>query len=168
MENVKGGKSALTVLARRRISSGVRCYLEESTACTLLRLAACTPSCCQPRPFHRLCKGLSLLIKGACTNCRAELTPMCPHLTLHFKNVFSRNMPQRIRRIERGCMQPRYYGEALTSDEVFERLLGDKSTKSPSKKKRRRSPPHEEEETASSTNATQTGANSEGIHLRVV
>ena len=57
------------------------------------------------------------------------------------------------------------------SDEVFERLQGDKSPKGPSKKKRRHSPPHEEEETASSTkDATQTDADSqdEGIHLRVV
>ena len=92
---------------------------------------------------------------------------MRPHLTLHFqKRLQQKHASKDTKRQKR--VQPRYYGEALTSDEVFERLLGDKSTKSPTKKKRHRSPPHEEEETASSTNATQTGANSEGIHLRVV
>ena len=51
----------------------------------------------------------------------------------------------------------RYYGEALTSDEVVERLHEEKKcTKGPSKKKCRQSPPEAEETTSCSRAADES------------
>lgn len=78
--------------------------------------------------------------KGECPNCRAALTPMRPHLTLHFKKLLQKKNAAKGTN-SRKRVKPQYYGEALTSDKVFKRLRADKeSQKQPSKKKRRKSP----------------------------
>ena len=80
-----------------------------------------------------------LVIKGGCANCGAELTPMRPHLTLHFEKLLQKKHAGKGEG-RRKRVKPSYYGEALTSDEVFERVKADEA-----RKKKRRSPTPAEE-----------------------
>ena len=78
-------------------------------------------------------------------------------------------MPQKAQKPKRGCTIITIYGEALTSNEVFERIQGEKGSTNapPSKKKRRHSPPPEDDETASSPKAVDGGdgdSHDEGIY----
>ena len=108
----------------------------------------------------------TLLIKGACTNCGAQLTPMRPHLTLHFQKLLQQKNASKGTKA-RKRVQSRYYGEALTSDEVMERMQEEKSTKGPSKKKRRQSPPEVEGIASSSraANESEVESHDEGIYV---
>ena len=82
----------------------------------------------------------TLLIKGACTNCGAALTPIRPHLTLHFQNLLQQKHAAK-GTTKRKRVKPRFYGEALTSDEVFEWLQADEESKRSRQKKRKKAPP---------------------------
>ena len=108
----------------------------------------------------------TLLIKGACTNCGAQLTPMRPHLTLHFQKLLQQKNASKGTKA-RKRVQSQYYGEALTSDEVMERMQEEKSTKGPSKKKRRQSPPEVEGIASSSraANESEVESHDEGIYV---
>lgn len=79
----------------------------------------------------------TLVIKGGCSHCGAELTPMRPHLTLHFEKLLQKKNAVKKGTSSRKRVKPQYYGEALTSDEVFHRLEDDKAGhKQPAKKKK--------------------------------
>lgn len=80
-----------------------------------------------------------LVIKGGCANCGAELTPMRPHLTLHFEKLLQKKHAGKGEG-RRKRVKPSYYDKALTSDEVFERVKADEA-----RKKKRRSPTPAEE-----------------------
>ena len=82
----------------------------------------------------------TLLIQGECTNCGAALTPMRPHLTLHFEKLLQKKNAAKGTN-SRKRVKPKYYGESLTSNEVFERLQADKESHKRPSKKRRQSPP---------------------------
>ena len=69
-----------------------------------------------------------LVIKGGCANCGAELTPMRPHLTLHFEKWLQKKHAGKGDG-RRKRVKPSYYGEAVTSDEVFERVKADEARK---------------------------------------
>ena len=94
--------------------------------------------------------------KGECPNCRAALTPMRPHLTLHFEKLLQKKNAAKGTN-SRKRVKPQYYGEALTSDKVFKRLRAHKeSQKQPSKKKQRKSPSPVTEEAGSSPAANES------------
>ena len=106
----------------------------------------------------------TLLIKGACSNCGAALTPMRPHLTLHFQNLLQQKNASKTTN-NRKRVKSKYYGEALTSDEVFERLQAEEENKRPRQKKRRQSPTVQNEERACSSaaaDASDTESHDEG------
>ena len=83
-------------------------------------------------------------------NCGAELTSIRPHLALHFQKLLQQKNASKDTKIQKR-VQP-YYSEALTNDEVIERLQEErKSSKGPSKKKRCQTPPSEDDGKASTT-----------------
>ena len=72
-------------------------------------------------PHTQPASASSVILRGKCKKCDAELTPMRAHITLHFTRILQKKhckkMPQRKRRVQLTC-----YGEALTSDEIVARL----------------------------------------------
>jgi hypothetical protein len=88
------------------------------------------------------------------------------HLTLHFQKLLQQKNASKGTKA-RKRVQSRYYGEALTSDEVMERMQEEKSTKGPSKKKRRQSPPEVEGIASSSraANESEVESHDEGIYV---
>ena len=82
-----------------------------------------------------------LVIKGSCKNCGAQLTPMRPHLTLHFQKLLQRKNAEKVSNGKRKRVKPRYYGEALTNGDMYQRLQDEEDMrKQPAKKRRRQSP----------------------------
>ena len=49
-----------------------------------------------------------LHFKGACNNCGAQLTPMRPHLTLHFEKLLQKKKADK--KVSRKRVKPQYYG----------------------------------------------------------
>ena len=70
----------------------------------------------------------TLVINGGCSHCGAELTPMRPHLMLHFEKLLQKKNAVKKGTNSRKRVKPQYYGEALTSDEIFHRLEDDKAS----------------------------------------
>ena len=124
------------------------------------------PALVQRKPQHLARQRAQCSIQGACTNCGAQLTPMRPHLTLHFQKLLQQKNASKGTKA-RKRVQSQYYGEALTSDEVMERMQEEKSTKGPSKKKRRQSPPEVEGFASSSraANESEVESHDEGIYV---
>lgn len=95
-------------------------------------------------PTSSISGTVRLEIKGACQNCGAQLTPMRPHLTLHFEKLLQRKNADK-KGVTRKRVRAQYYGEALTSDAVIERLHEEDAARK-NKKRRKRSPTPEPEE----------------------
>ena len=87
---------------------------------------------------------VTLEIEGACHNRGAQLTPMRPHLTLHFEKLLQKKYVDK-KVTTRKRMKAQYYGKALTSDKVVQRLHEEEKTRK-NKKRRKRSPSPEPEE----------------------
>ena len=77
-----------------------------------------------------------ITIRGGCKQCGAELTPMRPHLMQHFEQLLQKRNAQKT--VKRRRIKPQYYGEALTSDEIYQRLQEDEKEKQQSKQQRKR------------------------------
>ena len=69
----------------------------------------------------------SITIRGGCKQCGAELTPMRPHLMQHFEQLLQKQNAQKT--VKRRRIKPQYYGEALTSDKIYQRLQEDEKEK---------------------------------------
>ena len=80
-----------------------------------------------------------LEIKGKCHNCGAELTPMRPHLTMHFEKLLQKKHADTRATTTRKRVRANYYGEALTSDDMLQRLQDEEKARK-AKKKRKRVP----------------------------
>lgn len=103
----------------------------------------------------------TLLIKGMCTNCGAPLTPVRPHLTLHFQNLLQQKNAAKGANT-RKRIKPQYYGEALTTDAVYERLQVEQRSKRPSRKRQMQTPPPEEEPMAADDDESGMESHDEG------
>lgn len=80
---------------------------------------------------------------------------MCPHLTLHFEKLLQKKNAAKGTN-SRKRVKPQYYGEALTSDEVFQRLQDDEESRKRPAKKRRQSPTPVTEEAGSNHDANES------------
>ena len=75
-----------------------------------------------------------LELSGECT-INKTITPVRLHLRGYFTEVLQKNRQQRTRQMDKRKVRPKFYGEALTLDEVHERLLMEEEKKAAKQKK---------------------------------
>ena len=76
-----------------------------------------------------------LELSGECT-INKTITPVRLHLRGYFTEVLQKNRQQRTRQMDKRKVRPKFYGEALTLDEVHERLLMEEEEKKAAKQKK--------------------------------
>lgn len=114
------------------------------------------------------------MIKGGCSQCGAELTPMRPHSTLHFEKLLQKKNAMNKGTNSRKRVKPQYYGEALTSDEIFHTLEDEKAghKQPPAKKRKQALTPmkevpgkddHDTEDDSIATESIQVESHDEGV-----
>ena len=71
---------------------------------------------------------MSVNLVGTCT-VNKSVTPIRLELRCYFSQLLKKNREKQSHPTDRHKVKPRFYGEALTLDDVFERLLEEEETK---------------------------------------
>lgn len=98
--------------------------------------AGCASSSGDPAPVSQSETAVNLQV--SCRQCGGDMTPVHLHVTAYFTKFFSSKPAENPRDNRR--IQPNYYGEALTRDEVIERLEKKEEEKQVKLGKKRKRP----------------------------
>ena len=69
-----------------------------------------------------------LELSGNCS-INGTVTPIRLHLRGYFTKVLQKNRQHRDRQVDKRKVRPKFYGEALTLDEVHDRIVAEKEEK---------------------------------------